>query len=150
MKNFFDPGAGQQFKDRPERLRPDSERQWGKMNSPQMVAHLCKSMQQAMGEVVPPRIFLGRIIGHFLKPFVLGNDSPMKRNSPTVPGFAIPDDRDLTDERRQLYRLIDRSFAIGPTSCTTHPHSFFGKLTAEQWGILMYKHFDHHLRQFGV
>jgi hypothetical protein len=150
MKSFFDPSAGQQFKDRLARLRPDSECQWGKMNSPQMVAHLCKSMEQAMGEVVPPRIFLGRIIGHFLKPFVLGNDSPMKRNSPTVPGFAITDDRDLTDERKQLYRLIDRAAAIGPTGCTTHPHSFFGKLTPEQWGILMYKHFDHHLRQFGV
>src|SRR5271170_7659618 len=122
MKNFFDPGAGQQFKDRLERLRPDSERQWGKMTSPQMVAHLCKSMEQAMGEVVPPPIFAGRILGYFLKPFVLGNDSPMKRNSPTVPGFSITDNRDLTDERRQLYGLIDRAVAIGSTVCTTHAH----------------------------
>jgi hypothetical protein len=150
MKSFFDPNSAQQFKDRLARLRPDSESQWGKMNSPQMVAHLCKSMEQATGDVLPPRIFPGRIIGQFLKPFVLGNDSPMRRNSPTVPGFAITNDRDLTDERRQLYGMIDRAVAIGPTVCTTHPHSFFGKLTPEQWGILMYKHFDHHLRQFGV
>ena len=107
MKSFFDPNAAQQFKDRLARLRPNSERQWGKMTSPQMVAHLCKGMEQAMGEVLPPPIFPGRIVGYFLKPIVLGNDSPMRRNSPTVPGFAITDDRDLTDERRQLYGMID-------------------------------------------
>ena len=25
-----------------------------------------------------------------------------------------------------------------------------GRLSGEQWGRLIYKHFDHHLRQFGV
>ena len=150
MRNFFEQNAHQQFRDRLERLRPDSKRQWGKMNSSQMVAHLCKSMEQAMGEVVPPRIFLGRIIGHFVKSHVLRDDNPMKRNSPTVPGFAITDHRDFAAERQQLYKLIDRAVALGPSGCTVHPHSFFGRLTPEQWGILMYKHFDHHLRQFGV
>jgi len=38
----------------------------------------------------------------------------------------------------------------GPAGCTKHPHSFFGKLTPEEWAILSYKHLDHHLRQFGV
>jgi len=26
----------------------------------------------------------------------------------------------------------------------------FGRLSAKQWGVLMYRHVDHHLRQFGV
>ena len=46
--------------------------------------------------------------------------------------------------------LIDRFAAAGPKGCTTHPHSFFGPLTPDEWAILMYKHLDHHLRQFGV
>jgi hypothetical protein len=29
-------------------------------------------------------------------------------------------------------------------------HTFFGKMTREQVGILAYKHADHHLRQFGA
>jgi Protein of unknown function (DUF1569) len=37
-----------------------------------------------------------------------------------------------------------------PPGCTTHPHSFFGRMTADEWAILMYKHLDHHLRQFGA
>jgi len=28
-------------------------------------------------------------------------------------------------------------------------HSFLGRLSGEEWGIMMYKHLDHHLRQFG-
>jgi hypothetical protein len=31
-----------------------------------------------------------------------------------------------------------------------HPHPMFGKLTKKQWADLLKKHFDHHLRQFGV
>ena len=54
MRTFFDKGASQEFKVRLASLSPDSVRQWGKMNSAQMVAHLCKGMEQAMGEVRPP------------------------------------------------------------------------------------------------
>jgi transposase InsO family protein len=44
-----------------------------------------------------------------------------------------------------------RRFArLGPEGCTKHPHSFFGRLTPQEWAMLMYKHVDHHLRQFGV
>jgi hypothetical protein len=150
MRSFFDQDACQQVKNRLACLGPDSERQWGKMNSAQMVAHLCKGMEQAMGEVLPHPMFLGRIIGRFMKSRALGDDRPMARNSPTVPGFAITDERDFTAERQRLYGLIDRAVAGGPAGCTAYPHSFFGQLTPQQWGILMYKHLDHHLRQFGV
>jgi hypothetical protein len=46
--------------------------------------------------------------------------------------------------------LIDRFAAAGPAGCTAHPHAFFGSLAPDQWAILMYKHLDHHLRQFGA
>ena len=38
----------------------------------------------------------------------------------------------------------------GETRCTRHPHPFFGSLTPQAWSRGMYKHLDHHLRQFGV
>ncbi|MFD1127776.1 DUF1569 domain-containing protein [Paenibacillus provencensis] len=31
----------------------------------------------------------------------------------------------------------------------TNPHPFFGKLTSEEWSIGLYKHLDHHLKEFG-
>lgn len=62
----------------------------------------------------------------------------------------MEDARDLENERNHLLVLIDKFTAGGPAACTTHPHGFFGKLTPDQWAILMYKHLDHHLRQFGA
>jgi Protein of unknown function (DUF1569) len=85
-----------------------------------------------------------------VKPLALRNDEPMRRNSPTVPVLVVQDERDLAAERERFYGLIDRFAGAGPQGCTTHPHSFFGRLTPNEWAILMYKHLDHHLRQFGV
>jgi len=29
-------------------------------------------------------------------------------------------------------------------------HSFLGRLRSDEWGVMMHKHLDHHLRQFGL
>jgi len=132
------------------RLRPDSERQWGKMNAAQAVAHCAASVEMAVGDRLPQRMLLGRVIGGFVKPMLLGNDDPMRRNSPTMPGLVVSDERQLETERARLCALIDRFASGGAQGCTTHPHSFFGRLSPQEWAILMYKHLDHHLRQFGA
>jgi Protein of unknown function (DUF1569) len=54
-----------------------------------------------------------------------------------------------TSEPERLCGLIDRFATAGPEGCAMHPHSLFGRLTPEEWA-LMYKHLDHHLRQFRV
>ena len=150
MKNLFEATRVKEVKERMALLRPDSERQWGKMNAPQAVAHCSAGLELALGDKTPPRVFVGLLIGWIVKPLALGNDEPMRRNSPTVKDLVVRDERDLRTERERLLALIDRFAAAGPAGCTTHPHSFFGRLTPDQWAILTYKHLDHHLRQFGV
>ena len=132
------------------RLRADSPRQWGKMSPSQAVAHCAASMEMATGDMRPPRMFVGRLLGGLVKRMALGNDEPMKRNSPTSKDLVIAGEPDLDAERARLLTLIDRLVSGGAAACTTHPHTFFGPLTADQWAVLMYKHLDHHLRQFGV
>jgi hypothetical protein len=150
MKNLFEAATVEEVKRRMVQLRPDSERLWGKMNAPQVVAHCSAGLELALGDRTPPRVLVGRIIGWIVKPLALGNDEPMRRNSPTIQDLVVQDKRDLGTERQRLCGLIDRFVSAGPKGCTTHPHSFFGRLTPEQWAILMYKHLDHHLRQFGA
>jgi hypothetical protein len=150
VKNLFEAARVEEVKERMAQLRPDSERLWGKMNAPQALAHCSAAVEWAVGDRIPPRMFLGRIMGRIVKPMVLGNDEPMRRNSPTAKDLVVQNERDLGTERERLRGLIDRFAACGPKGCTTHPHSFFGKLTPEEWATLMYKHLDHHLRQFGV
>jgi len=150
MKNLFEAARVEEVKGRVARLRPDSQRLWGKMNAAQTVAHCSASLEWAVGDRIPPRLFLGRIIGRIIKPLALGNDQPFRRNSPTTKDLVVQDERDLEAERERLCALIDRFAAAGPKGCTKNPHSFFGRLTPEEWATLMYKHLDHHLRQFGV
>ena len=150
MKNLFEEPRVKEIKDRLNKLRPDSQRQWGKMSAAQMLAHCAESMKMALGDARPPRMLLGRIIGFIVKPLALKNDDPMRKNSPTVKGLEVRDERNLETERNRLYILLDRFTTTGLQQLTSYPHSFFGRLTAEEWAILMYKHLDHHLRQFGV
>ena len=150
MKNLFDAAAAEEIKGRLTQLRPDSPRQWGKMSPAQAVAHCAASMEMATGDSRPPRMLAGRLLGGLVKPLALGDDKPMKRNAPTSKVLVITGEPNLDAERARLRGLIDRFAAGGAAACTTHPHTFFGSLTPEEWAGLMYKHLDHHLRQFGV
>jgi hypothetical protein len=150
MKNLFEAGAVETVKQRIAQLRPDSKRQWGTMKVAQAVAHCSAGLEWAMSDKTPPRMLLGRMIGRLVKPLALGNDEPLRRNSPTAKDLVVQDERDLETERQRLLRLIERFAAGGPQGCTTEPHSFFGRLTPQEWATLVYKHLDHHLRQFGA
>jgi hypothetical protein len=150
MKNLFDPSAVIEIKTRLGALRPDSQRQWGLMGPAQAMAHCSGGLEIAVGELNPPRVMIGRLIGRIIKPLALGDDKPLRRNSPTAKVLIVNDQRDLDTERARLASLIDRFTAGGALACTKHPHAFFGPLTPDEWAVLNYKHLDHHLRQFGV
>ncbi|MCU1266985.1 MAG: hypothetical protein JWM21_3303 [Acidobacteria bacterium] len=149
MKNLFDAAAAAEIRKRIALLGPGNERQWGRMNVAQALAHLSAGLELALGERRPPRALMGRILGWAIKPMALGNDAPMRPNSPTIDELVVLDQRDFETERKQLSATIDRFVAGGPAACTTHPHPFFGRLTPQEWAIHSYKHLDHHLRQFG-
>ena len=151
MKNLFDTAVVKQIKTRLGNLGPQSERRWGKMTAPQMLAHCSISMQWAVGEVVPEKGPLPvRLLGRLVKPFVFRNEDPLRKNSPTAKSLVVSGERDLEEQRDRLMALIDKFASGGAAGCTSNPHSFFGHMTPEEWAILSYKHLDHHLRQFGV
>jgi len=150
MESLFDEVARRQLRQRIEAVTMASPRQWGSMSPAQMLAHCALGMQMATGDLNPPRVFIGRVLGPLIKPLALKDEAPMKRNSPTAPSLVVKDKRDLDEERQRLLQLIERFAAAGPAACTTHPHAFFGRLTPEEWAKLMHKHLDHHLRQFNV
>jgi hypothetical protein len=150
LKTLFDASAVIEMKARIAQLRPESERQWGKMNPAQALAHCAAGLKLALGDITPPKTLIGWTIGPMVKKMVFRDEEPLRRNSPTVKGLVVEDDRNLAIERDLLFATIDRFVAAGPDGCTDHPHSYFGRLTPQEWGALMYKHLDHHLRQFAV
>jgi hypothetical protein len=150
MKTLYQPGVASEIEDRVARLKPGSPRQWGKMTPAQMTAHCAAAMQLALGELRPRRQVAGHVIGWAIKVIVIGNDRPLRPGAPAPSFLVMTDDRDLDAERRNLIEVVQRFAASGRDGCTGHPHPFFGRLTPEEWSNLMYKHLDHHLRQFSV
>lgn len=147
MKHLFDQSTAAEVKQRVLSVKPDSPRQWGKMTAAQALAHCSNVMEWAVDDVRPRRMPLGYLLGPLVKKKVLG-EGPMARNSPTDKVLVVSDPRDLQAEQRRLCALIDRFCDGGPGKCTKHPHSFFGPLAPDEYSVLMYKHLDHHLRQF--
>ncbi|MFA6954459.1 MAG: DUF1569 domain-containing protein [Thermoanaerobaculia bacterium] len=132
-----------------ETLQPAASRQWGKMNSAQMLAHLCVAMNDATGGRPAKQSFLGKIVTPLIRSSIFG-EKPFGKNAPTDPTYVVSDEHDFAAERLRLVALINRFAERGTLGATGQMHPFFGKLTAEEWGKLTWKHIDHHLRQFGV
>ena len=130
-------------------LSPVAERLWGKMNVAQMLAHCNETMDVVMGKKKIKRVFLGYILGPLLKRKFF-DGSEFSKNSPTAKDFIIVDEREFEKEKQLLISKLTEYSKGGPENCTKEPHAFFGRFTAEQWSIGMYKHVDHHLRQFGA
>jgi hypothetical protein len=151
MKTLFEEVTVQEVKGRMIQLRPDSQPLWGKMNPAQAMAHCSEGVRMSLGErPMPPRVFIGRLLGPVAKKSLIINGTPMRPNSPTDPTLIVAEERDFMVEQKRLGELIDHFAAAGPTACTRLPHFFFGKLTPVEWASLMYQHLDHHFRQFGV
>ncbi|MGO9865415.1 MAG: DUF1569 domain-containing protein [Terriglobales bacterium] len=148
MKNLFQPDAVDDVISRIDKLQPMSQRQWGKMEVAQMMAHCSATFDLASGRLIRPRVLVGRLIGRFVRP-IFSNDKPLPKNSPTDKKLAISDSRDFGREQEQLKVRVRQFHQGGEAECTKHPHPFFGALTPHEWGTGMYKHLDHHLRQFG-
>ncbi len=119
------------------------------MDAAQMMAHCSVAMEAATGDRPRPHSLIGKIFAPFVKKALLG-DKPFSKNSPTDPTFIVADARDFTKEKEHLTKLIARFCQNGPSEAGKYTHSFFGKITGDDWGVVMYKHLDHHLRQFGA
>lgn len=132
-----------------ERLRrvgPESKPAWGSLDAPRMVCHLSDQMRVALGDVPskPVHSFLTRTL---VKTLVVNTGvKPPRGKIRTAPEMLIsrPDSWDA--DVSACAELVDR-VAKG-TANAVHPT--FGPLTPEEWGRLCWKHFNHHLIQFGV
>ena len=129
-------------------LSATSVGRWGSMDVAAMLQHLRLSAEMALGELTMPssnkRAFQVFPLKHLIL-YVL----PFPKGAPTAPalkpGLATP----LEEERTALLSLLER-IASGPGEGAGPAHPLFGPLTWCQWGVLTYKHADHHLRQFGA
>lgn len=147
MKTFFDKDAQNELQQRIQKLETVTAGQWGKMSAAQMLAHCTAAMQVPCGDLQMKKNALS-LIGWMFKKMIV-SDRPFSKNSPTAREYRIQDKKDFDTEMR-LFQNAFGKLAQGPSAVKCWNHPFFGKMSVDDWGHLMYKHLDHHLTQFGV
>jgi hypothetical protein len=148
--SVFESATTASLHERLDRLSTESTPQWGKMNVSQMVTHCCipyEILYEGRKLTVNPVLRLFARL--FLKSMMTDTSLP-KRSAITAPEFIITHHTDLNAERTRLKAFIQRVEKDGIAGFEGRIHTLLGPLTAGQWSNLLYKHIDHHLRQFGV
>jgi len=146
-RSLSDTKARQDLLDRLERLTPEARPLWGKMTAPQMLAHLVDWMLMIRGDLrtVPIKTYV--------------RYPPMKQFAiywmPWPKG--VPTARELLPGRpvnwgpeRELLRQYMQSYPELESRASWPEHPAFGNMTTRAWGVLGYRHTDHHFRQFGI
>ena len=90
VKDMFDPAVKQAIVDRINKLTPQSQRKWGKMDVAQMLAHVQLPISCAYGTHKVKGVFFMRVLGPLFKS-VLYNKKPYKQGLPTDPTYVIDD-----------------------------------------------------------
>jgi hypothetical protein len=145
MRSIFDKLAYDEIVARLNSLTESSPRHWGKMDSAQMMAHCNKPIDYYLGKVQLKQS--GNFIIKLFKS-VLYNDSAFGKGAPTHKEFVITDPRIFKEEKMKLLENLSEVKNRGK-GFDWPPHAIFGKLTGEQFGKSIYKHLNHHLKQFG-
>ncbi|HEY5966622.1 MAG TPA: DUF1569 domain-containing protein [Chitinophagaceae bacterium] len=146
VKNLFDPSVKQEIIDRINKLTPQTQRQWGKMNVEQMLAHVQLPISCAYGTHQVKGSFLLKLLGPLFKS-VLYNEKPYKQSLPTDKSYVVVDTKDFEKEKQGLLEKLSM-FSNDNIVLLNHP--VWGKMSKEQWSKATWKHLDHHLKQFGV
>ncbi len=147
MKPLWQPDAREEIIARIRALPADRKPRWGRMNAPQMIAHVSDQLRMALGEVAarPGSGMLSVWPMNYLMIYVV--PWPRGAKGPFEAFTTKPSAWD--SDRETLAGLIDR-FCEKKKQRTWPEHPLFGKLSGDDWAALSYKHFCHHLRQFGV
>ena len=144
---MFDPATREKFRKRIGKLSPRSERRWGTMSPQKMICHLGDQVRLALGEVDarpipgPMRYAPMRWLALYVIPWPHGFKGPPE----TFTTSAREWERDVV----ALESLLEE-FAARSDQRVWPEHPVFGRMSGPLWAQFTCKHFDHHLRQFGV
>jgi hypothetical protein len=151
MPRKLDKASTEFLVERLLRIPEDQQPLWGTMTPVEMMSHCTTAVRMAFGDIpakvrmAPWQAFLARLL--FIDLF------PFPKNSPTAPELnprkKMKVSADFAAAQKELVDALHR-INDAPDNHAFAMHPMFRKMNRQQWGKLMYKHMDHHLRQFGV
>jgi hypothetical protein len=113
-----------------------------------MICHLIDALEIALGIVptVPKRSWLPKKLVRWLVIYVVPWP---KGKAKTVPEMLRTQPSGWDADLARLRSLLRQAAQRGPEGQWS-PDPAFGKLSGRDYGFFLFKHFDHHLGQFGV
>ncbi|MCE3294509.1 MAG: hypothetical protein K0R65_223 [Crocinitomicaceae bacterium] len=148
--NIFTEEVTSSMIERINKLTPETQGQWGKMNVSQMLAHCCVTYEYLYTDKYPrPKGLKKWLLKTFVKGIVT-TDKPYKKSSPTAKDFIIVDARVFDEEKRRLISFLQKTQQLGEAHFDGQDSHSFGVLNKNEWNTMFYKHLDYHLGQFGA
>ena len=148
MRSILNEVDRQQITSRLRSLSVSSTPRWGSMSVAGMLQHLRLSARMTLGEM-PVASANKRVFQVFPAKHLILYVLPFPKGAPTARELKPSDATSLEEERAALLELLDR-IGTGPRDGAGPDHPLFGPLSWREWGVVTYKHANHHLRQFGV
>ena len=148
MGSILNEGDREEIVRRMRSLSDASTGRWGTLDVTGMLQHLRLSANMTLGELSLPSANKRAFQVFPLKHLIL-YVFPFPKGAPTAPGLKPSDATSFEEERTSLLELLER-IGTGPSEGAGPEHPLFGPLTWREWGVVTYKHADHHLRQFGA
>ena len=102
LQNIFSKASTEESLSRLEKLTPNTQPLWGKMNAAQMLAHLNVAYDMTYGKIVPNNSFLTKLMLKLFVKNAVVSEIPYPKNSRTAPAFVIADQRDFEKEKAIL------------------------------------------------
>lgn len=148
-KSIFDQNAVDEVISRVEKLSASDQANWGRMTATEMLAH-CNLAHQSI--LKAPKAEKGGDFKkwltklyfiYWMKEFPKGAKGPGR--------FDMKDKVDINlfeEEKSKYIHIIGKYAKLDQKLAGFHPR--FGPLNHKEWGIFVWRHADHHLRQFGL
>ncbi len=147
--NIFIDLSYAQILQRLKNLTAAAPRQWGKMNGAEMLRHCRSQLEfiQAPSDAVkvyktPYRFAPVRWLALY--------GVPWPKNTATAPEMDVTKKlTDTTEFDKEKQLLLEALQQLSKAEKVEAVHPLFGRMGKKQWGRVVWKHLDHHLRQFG-
>ena len=148
QKSLARPEVNRLCRDRIAKLDPETVPLWGTMTAAQMMAHCGEVLEVAGGRELRGSPWYFKLLMPLVRRVVMGR-KPFAHGMQTHPQYRQVEKRDFEREKVRLLAAV-AAFEHLCADATHVEHPFFGKMTVADMGWGMYKHLDHHLKQFGI
>lgn len=150
MKSLLSESDYKEIRKRIENLTANNQRQWGKMNIAQMLAHCSIGFELVIGKLPfedKSNFFLRTIAKKMVLHLIRKGD--FWKNQRTFSIYKIKGEKEFETEKARLLENVDSFYKLNVKE-EIGRHPYFGELSKMDWGVLQYVHTNHHLTQFSA